>query len=217
MFVIFLGPPGAGKGTQAHKVAEELGILHVATGDILREDVKQGSDLGLQAKSFMDRGELVPDDLVIAMIMERISRPDAVSSAVFDGFPRNISQAEALESRLADRGASVSAAVYLKVSEAALVSRLAGRWLCKECGANYHEVNHPPAQVGRCDMCGGTLYQRSDDAPETVHRRLQVFLEQTEPALEYYRQRGLLAEVPGEGPIAEVTERIIRAVSGPGL
>lgn len=217
MFIVFLGPPGAGKGTQAHKVAEKLGILHVATGDILREDVKQGSELGLKAKSFMDRGDLVPDDLVIAMIIERISRPDAARGALFDGFPRNIRQAEALEASLVECCQSVARAIYLKVQEAALISRLAGRWLCRECGASYHEVTHPPTQVGRCDRCGGTLYQRSDDAPETVHRRFQVFLEQTEPVLGYYRQRGLLAEVSGEGPIEDVTQRIMRAVSGPGL
>lgn len=217
MFIVFLGPPGAGKGTQARKVAEKLGIIHVATGDILREDVNQGSALGLQARTFMERGELVPDNLVIAMIMERISRPDAAKGALFDGFPRTIRQAEALEASLEERGRSVTRAVYLKVGEAALISRLAGRWLCRECGASYHEATHPPTQAGRCDRCGGTLYQRSDDAPGTVRRRFQVFLEQTGPVLEFYRQRGLLAEVAGEGPIEEVTQRIMRAVSGPGL
>lgn len=214
MFVVFLGPPGAGKGTQARRVAEELGVLHVATGDILREDVKQGSELGLQAKSFMDQGDLVPDDLVIAMIVERISRPDAAKGALFDGFPRNIRQAEALDDSLVECCQSVARAIYLKVQEAALISRLAGRWLCKLCGASYHSVTHPPEQPGICDRCGGELIQRSDDATETVHRRFQVFLEQTGPVLEFYRERGLLAEVPAEGPIEEVTERIMRAVAG---
>ena len=212
MFVVFLGPPGAGKGTQAGLVAEKMGLLHLATGDILREAVRQETELGKQAKGYMDRGELVPDSLVVDLVVDRLSRPDASGGAVLDGFPRNTAQAEALDRALARRNDKVNVAVYLKVSEAALVKRLSGRWECGVCRTPYHEESKPPRKPGVCDVCGGTLVQRADDRPETVRKRLEVYFDQTAPLLEYYRRRGVLAEVDGEQPIPEVTRRVMESV-----
>ena len=212
MYIVFLGAPGAGKGTQATALAEKLGLVHIATGDVLRDAVRRGTELGKKAKSYMDRGELVPDALVVGLVVDRLSQPDAAKGAVLDGFPRNVSQAKALDEALEARGAAVKLAIYLNVPEAALVSRLAGRWECASCRAPYHEVTNPPKKPGVCDQCSGTLTQREDDRPETVKRRLQVYFEQTAPLLDYYKQRGLLAEVDGDKPIAEVTEQILAVV-----
>lgn len=214
MYVVFLGAPGAGKGTQAALLAEKLGLVHVATGDVLREAVRQETDLGRKAKGYMERGELVPDSLVVDLVVDRLSQPDSAAGAILDGFPRNITQAEALDEALERRGAKVDVVIYLKVSEPALVRRLAGRWECGVCRTPYHEETKPPAQPGVCDLCGGTLIQRPDDRPETVRRRLQVYFEQTAPLLEYYRQRGVLVEVDGEQPIPEVTRQVVEAVVG---
>ncbi len=213
MYVVFLGPPGAGKGTQAGTVAEQLGIVHIATGDVLREAVRRGSDLGKQAKGYMERGELVPDPLVVELVVARLSEPDAAGGAVLDGFPRNIVQAEALDRALAERGAKVNVAIYLGVSERALIRRLASRWECGVCRAPYHEESKPPKTPGVCDLCGGVLIQRADDRPETVRKRLQVYFEQTAPLLEYYRRRGVLAEVDGERSIPEVTRQVMETVA----
>lgn len=213
MYVVFLGAPGAGKGTQAGLVAERLGLGHLATGDILREAVRRETALGKQAKGYMEGGELVPDSLVVEMVVDRLSEPDVSGGAVLDGFPRNIAQAEALDEALAQRGAKVDLAVYLKVPEAALISRLAGRWECGVCRTPYHEVTKPPKTPGVCDLCGGALVQRADDKPETVRKRLRVYFEQTAPLLDYYRQRGVLADVDGEQPIPEVTRQVLEAIS----
>jgi adenylate kinase len=216
MYVVFLGVPGAGKGTQAQVVAERLGLVHVATGDILREAVRVGSELGLQARSYMDRGELVPDSVVVAMVVERLAAPDTAAGAILDGFPRNIAQARALDEGLQAGGKGVDAAVFLNVPEAAVVRRLSGRRECSSCRAPYHVQTNPPAVEGVCDRCGGRLVQRPDDAPETVQRRLAVYLEQTAPLLDYYRARGLLFEVNGERPISEVTADILGVLAGQG-
>ncbi len=213
MYVVFLGAPGAGKGTQAVLAAERLGLVHMATGDVLREAVRQQSELGKQAKGYMERGELVPDSVVLDLVVDRLSQPDAAAGAVLDGFPRNIVQAEALDRALAQRGARVDAAVYLRVPEAALIKRLAGRWECGVCRTPYHEETKPSKTPGVCDLCGGVLIQRADDRPETVRKRLQVYFEQTAPLLEYYRQRGVLAEVDGDRPIPEVTWQVLEVVA----
>ena len=216
MYVVFLGVPGAGKGTQAQSVAERLGLAHLATGDLLREAVRVGSDLGRQAKVIMDKGELVPDGVVVAMVVERLSAPDAAAGAILDGFPRNLAQAKALDEGLETLGKRVDAVVFLSVAPASVVARLSGRRECSNCRTPYHVETNPPKADGVCDRCGGTLVQRPDDVPETVQRRLAVYLEQTAPLLDYYRARGLLFEVNGEQPISDVTAQILRVLAGQG-
>lgn len=212
MYLVFLGAPGAGKGTQATVLAERLGLMHIATGDVLRDAVRRGTELGKQAKGYMDRGELVPDTLVVDVVVDRLSQEDAAKGAVLDGFPRNVPQAKALDEALKIRGAAVDLAIYLNVPEAALVSRLAGRWECAACRTPYHEITNPSRKSGECDQCGGALTQRADDRPETVRRRLQVYFEQTAPLLDYYRERGILAEVDGDKPISQVNEQVMAVV-----
>ena len=214
--MVFLGVPGAGKGTQAQSVAERLGLAHLATGDLLREAVRVGSDLGRQAKVIMDKGELVPDGVVVAMVVERLSAPDAAAGAILDGFPRNLAQAKALDEGLETLGKRVDAVVFLSVAPASVVARLSGRRECSNCRTPYHVETNPPKADGVCDRCGGTLVQRPDDVPETVQRRLAVYLEQTAPLLDYYRARGLLFEVNGEQPISDVTAQILRVLAGQG-
>ncbi len=213
MYVVFLGAPGAGKGTQAGVLAEKMGVLHLATGDVLRAAVKEETSLGLEAKGYMERGELVPDSLVVNLVVDRLAQPDAAKGAVLDGFPRNLSQARALDQALRGLGAKVDLVLYLKVPEEALVARLAGRWECGTCRTPYHEQTKPPKVDGVCDQCGGVLTQRPDDVPATVRRRLQVYFEQTAPLLDYYRQQGVLREVDGERSIPEVTAQIESAVA----
>jgi adenylate kinase len=208
-YVILLGPPGAGKGTQADLLEEKLGLPHVASGDLFREHLKNNTELGRQARAYMERGDLVPDDVTIAMVLERLSRPDCRVGAVLDGFPRTVEQAEALDMALAADGKGVSEVIDLQVSEQVLMERLTGRWICRQCQANYHLVFNPPKTPGRCDVCEGELYQRTDDKPETVARRLQVYFEQTYPLVDYYRQRDLLLKVDGEGTVEEVHRRIL--------
>lgn len=212
MYVVFLGAPGAGKGTQASVLAEKLGLAHISTGDVLRDAVRRETELGKQAKGYMERGELVPDALVVDLVVDRLSQEDAARGAVLDGFPRNVPQARALDDALKARGAAVDIAVYLRVPEPVLIARLAGRWECSICRAPYHELTNPPRRAGVCDQCGGPLTQRADDRPETVKRRLQVYFEQTAPLLDYYRERGVLAEVDGERPIPEVAEQVLAVV-----
>ncbi len=216
MYVVFLGAPGAGKGTQATAVAERHGLAHVSTGDLLRDAVRQGTELGMRAKGYMDRGELVPDDLVVEMVMERLSKRDAGRGAALDGFPRNLRQAEVLDEALRQQGKGVDVVVYLKVPQRVLMARLTGRWECGQCRTPYHEVSNPPRVAGVCDVCGGVLVQRADDRPETVEKRLRVYMEQTEPLLEYYRNRRVLVEVDGERPIPDVTGQIETALGTKG-
>jgi adenylate kinase len=213
--IAFLGPPGAGKGTQARDLAGEWSALHLATGDMLREAVAAGSPLGREAKGYMDKGALVPDDVIIRMMGERLGKSDAGGSFILDGFPRTIAQAEALNRLLKDLGQSLDAVVYFDVPEAELLRRLTGRRLCRQCQTAYHTVSAPPKQAGVCDRCGGELYQRDDDSEATVQNRLSVYARQTAPLLDYYRGRGVLASVKGDGAMPAIGAAIRRAVTEP--
>ncbi len=212
MYIILLGAPGAGKGTQAARVAEELRLTHIASGDMFREALEQGTELAMQAKSYMDKGMLVPDDITVRMVLERISASDCENGVVFDGFPRNLTQAEALDKALAEQSKTIDKVVYIKVSDEELLGRLSGRWICRRCQTPYHAINSPPKVEGKCDQCGGELYQRSDDTNETVRERLRVYFAETAPLIDYYAQSGKLLEVDGEGSVDEVEERILMSI-----
>ena len=211
MYLILLGPPGTGKGTQAKRIAERLGLLHIATGDMFREAVQQDSELGRLAKSYMDRGELVPDEVTIAMLEERIDQPDAREGAIFDGYPRTLGQARALDEALRRRGKAVDIALHVTASDAVIVQRLSGRWLCDGCGEIYHEQHRPPKQEGRCDGCDGQLKQREDDKPDVVRERLRR-QRPSEELLAHYRDRDDLVDIDGEGDIDAVTRDLLAAI-----
>jgi adenylate kinase len=210
--VILLGPPGAGKGTQAQIVAQELKLAHVSSGDLFRENLKAQTELGQLAKKYMDQGELVPDDVTIAMVKDRLEREDAAQGALLDGFPRTPPQAEALKNMLAEMNARVDIVPYISVPAEVLVERLGGRWTCRAAGHVYHEKYNPPEQSGVCDIDGSELYQRDDDKAETVQNRIRVYMEQTSPLIEYYRQAGLLIEIDGTQAIEQVSEDLLAAV-----
>ncbi len=210
--VIFIGAPGAGKGTQAIHLAREWGVPHIATGDMLREAVAAKTPLGLEARRHMDSGGLVRDDVVIGLVGERLGRPDAKAGCVLDGFPRTVAQAEALDTLFASTGIALDRVVFFDVSRPELLRRLTGRRVCRACGRTFHLVSAPPAATGTCDGCGGELSQRPDDSEATVATRLDVYQTQTAPLLAYYRGRGLLAEVAGEGPVDRVADAIRGAV-----
>ncbi|MCL0053155.1 adenylate kinase [Dehalococcoidales bacterium] len=212
MYIIFLGAPGVGKGTQAAITARELSLVHIASGDLFRQALEQGSELGLQVKSYLEEGKLVPDEITIGMVLERLSAQDCKSGAVLDGFPRNLDQAEALDKALAQQGKTIDKVVYIKVSEEELLRRLGGRRICRDCQAPYHIISSPPRVWGKCDKCGGELYQRPDDTPEAIKKRLEVYLAQTAPLIDYYTQAGKLLEIDGEGSIDEVGRKIIKAL-----
>jgi len=212
MYIILLGAPGAGKGTQAIYVAGKLNLVHIATGDLFRQAIEQGTELGIQAKAYMEKGILGPDEITIRMVFERMSNPDCESGVVFDGFPRNLKQARALDEALAKQAKAIDIVVYIKVSEEELLKRLSGRWICRDCQTPYHAVNSPPKVWGRCNQCGAELYQRPDDADETVKKRLRVYFTETAPLIDYYTRLGKLMEVDGEGSIDEVGKRIIAAL-----
>ena len=211
MRVIFLGLPGAGKGTQARRAATRWGVVQIATGAMLREAVAAGTELGRQAKRYMDAGDLVPDDVIIGLVGETLGRPDARKGFVLDGFPRTLAQAEALDRLLAERGLALDRVVLFRISEAELVERITGRRVCRACGRNYHAKFSPPQNAGVCDGCGGQLYQRNDDEEATVRRRLGVYERDTRPLVDYYRGQGLLEEISGEGPVDQVFEAVVRA------
>jgi adenylate kinase len=214
LYLVLLGGPGAGKGTQAELLSKALSIPQISTGDLFRENLKNETELGLLAKGYMDRGELVPDNVTVGMVRERLSRPDCARGAILDGFPRTVAQAGALESLLADLGARLSAVPYIKVPEDVLLARLAGRWTCQVCGAMYHEIFSPPQKAGICDRCGGKLYQRPDDTPETQKHRIRVYFEQTAPLIDYYRQKRLLVEVDGRRGIEEIQAELLSIIGG---
>jgi adenylate kinase len=213
MFIVLLGPPGAGKGTQAQLISSKLALPHISSGDLFRENLKAETELGKLARSYIDRGELVPDDVTIAMIEDRVKRPDCRAGALLDGFPRTPAQAEALDALLASGGNKVDIVPYINVPEAILVERLSGRWTCRAQGHVFHEKYNPPAQTGRCDIDGSELYQRVDDKAETVINRIRVYFEQTMPLIEYYRTKGVLVEVDGSQPIEAVSTALMSALS----
>lgn len=213
MYIILLGAPGAGKGTQAATLAEKLGAAHIATGDLFRQALEQGTELGMQAKSYMEKGMLVPDEITAQMVLDRISAPDCEAGIILDGFPRNLEQAEALDKALAGQERAIDKVVYIKVPEEELLKRLSGRWVCRNCQAPYHAVDSPPKVAGKCDRCGGELYQRADDNAETIKNRLEVYSAQTAPLIDYYARAGKLLEVNGEGSVAEVSQRVVAALN----
>ena len=210
--VVLLGAPGAGKGTQAQILSEKLGLAHVATGDLFRAAVRDQTPLGVTAKGFMDRGELVPDAVTIEMLLERLAKPDAEAGILLDGFPRNTAQAEVLDKALGDKGGRVNVAPLIEVPEPELVSRLGGRWICRAQGHPYHLQGKPPKQAGICDVDGSELYQRDDDKPETVQARLRQQLGALEQVVGYYRDHGVLAAVDGTTGIENVSKDMLAAI-----
>jgi adenylate kinase len=208
VYIILLGAPGAGKGTQAVMLAEKLKLAQVASGDLFRQALQKETGLGKKAKSFMEKGQLVPDEITIRMVLERLAAPDTEKGAILDGFPRNIKQAGALDKALAKQGKAIDKAIYIKVPEVELLKRLSGRWICRQCQAPYHEVDSPPKTKGKCDRCGSELYQRADDNAATVKKRLEVYFAETAPLIDYYKKTGKLLEINGGGSAAEVNRRI---------
>jgi adenylate kinase len=212
LYIILFGAPGVGKGTQAVILAEKTGLVHITTGELFREAIRQETDLGKQAKVYYDRGQLVPDHLTIAMLLERLSQGDCAGGCILDGFPRTLEQAAALDDALGREGKVIDKVVYIQAPEDELLSRLSGRWSCRQCGSVYHERFQPPREAGRCDQCGGELYQREDDKPETARRRLEVYAQQTAPLIDYYRERGKLLEIDGNKSVDDVAEDLLAAV-----
>lgn len=211
-YIVLLGPPGAGKGTQATAIAEAYGLAHISSGDLFRENLKAQTELGKLAQGYINRGELVPDDVTIAMVRDRLSRPDCEKGALLDGFPRTPAQAQALGEMLAKSGGQVSCVPYISVPAPMLIERLGGRWTCRAQGHVYHEKFNPPQKDGICDLDGSELYQRDDDKPATVENRIRVYMEQTAPLIEYYREQGKLVEVDGSQPIETVTSQLLAAI-----
>ncbi len=214
MRLILLGPPGAGKGTQAKMLMEKYQIPQISTGDILRQAVKEKTPLGEEARVYMDRGALVPDQVIIGIIRERLQKPDCKRGYILDGFPRTVVQAEALRETLAGMDSSLDYVLSIEVMEEELIQRLSGRRTCKSCGEVYHIIYGPPKRDGVCDKCGGELYQRDDDKEETIKRRLRVYQAETSPLIDYYKGRGLLREIAGKGEIGEIFERICQVLEG---
>ena len=210
--MILLGPPGAGKGTQAARLGSKLGVTRVSSGDLFRQHQREGTELGRLAGTYMERGVLVPDEVTIKMVMEWINAPEQANGFVLDGFPRTLAQAQALGRDLEEAG-GIDKVLYIKVSMDELTRRLSGRLICRQCQTLYHQHSSPPTHPDECDRCGGELYQREDDKPEAVKKRFQVYAEETEPLVQYYRQAGKLTEIDGQGSIAEVGQALVAAVS----
>lgn len=214
MNILFMGPPGAGKGTQAEKIVNEFGIPHISTGDAFRLAIKQGTPIGVKAKEYMDQGLLVPDDVTIGIVEERLQQSDCEKGFLLDGFPRTLSQAEALDDILSRMNTSLDHVMNLKVDREKLMARLTGRRICKNCGATYHVIFNPPKQEGICDKCGGELYQRSDDNEESVGNRLDEYINKTAPLLTFYEQKGLLRQIDGDQEIGAVSAEIASILRG---
>ena len=212
IFIVLLGPPGVGKGTQAKILAETTKLAHISSGDLFRENIKNQTDLGKLAKSYMDKGELVPDDVTISMIRDRLKRTNCEVGAILDGFPRTPTQADALEKMLVEFEGQVNAVPYITAAEDILVESISGRWSCRAQGHIYHQKFSPPNQEGICDVDGSELYQRDDDKVETVTKRIRVYLEQTIPLVEYYRKRGKLLEINGTQAVEQVTQKLLAAL-----
>jgi adenylate kinase len=208
MNLVLMGLPGAGKGTQAEKIVEKYGIPHISTGDMFRAAIKESTELGLQAKSFMDSGNLVPDEVTIGIVRERLSKEDCAEGFLLDGFPRTVAQAEALEDILSDLHKNINFVINIDVDQEFLMERLTGRRICKSCGSTYHLVFNPPAKDGVCDRCGGELYQRADDNAETVQNRLEVNQKQTKPLLDFYEGKGYLRNINGQQDIRKVFDEL---------
>ncbi|MFZ5810275.1 MAG: adenylate kinase [Chloroflexota bacterium] len=211
-FLVLLGPPGAGKGTQAQLIAEHYQIPHVSSGDIFRENLKKQTELGKLADGYLKCGQLVPDEITVRMIQDRVVQPDCAGGALLDGFPRTSAQAMALDEILAKMGAKIESVLYIAVPQEVLVERLSGRWTCRAAGHVYHEKFNPPKQAGVCDLDGSELYQREDDKAETVRQRIQVYQTQTQPLIDYYRNQGVLVEIDGTQSIEDVSRQILVAI-----
>ena len=212
MYVIMLGAPGAGKGTQADILSQEINLPHIASGDLFRQALEEKTKIGLLAKSYMDKGELVPNEVAIKMIIERINQPDCTSGCLLDGFPRTLHQAEVLDSAFGEQGKAIDKAIYIEVPNEELVKRISGRRLCRVCQKPYHVISSPPKTPGKCDKCGGELYQRSDDREDTVKERISVFFAQATPILDYYENQNKLIKINGNLGIQEVARAIISAL-----
>ena len=213
MRIVLLGPPGAGKGTQAKTISETLAVIHVASGDLLRENQNRGTELREMAMGYMQKGLLVPDDVIIGMIQDRISNPDATNGYVLDGFPRTLEQASSLDAALSSQNQHIDKVLNIKVSDSELIVRLSGRWICRDCQRPYHETNSKPKKQGMCDECNGELYQREDDTSDAVSKRIQVYSNQTAPLIEYYKERGNLVEINGEQSIEDVRKDLLETIS----
>jgi len=211
-YLVLFGPPGVGKGTQAELLKDELQIAHVATGDLFRDNLKRETELGQLAKSYMDRGALVPDEVTIGMVRERLKEADTQNGVLFDGFPRTVAQAEALDKLLGERGGRIEKVLFIHAPAEVLLDRLGNRWTCKKCGAVYNLNSKPPKVAGVCDACGGELYQRPDDNLETQKKRIEVYAAQTAPLIEYFDLRGMLARIDGQQPIEKVTADVKAAI-----
>ncbi len=213
MNLILLGAPGAGKGTQAVALVKAKGLTHVASGDLFRDNLSRNTELGQTAKTYMDKGELVPDDVTVKMVLERIARPDCANGFLLDGFPRTIPQAEALDKALMAENKAIDKAVSVAVPNEELIKRLSGRWICRDCQAPFHMVDAPPKESGKCDHCGGELYQRDDDNEVTVSNRLNVYMNQTAPLIDYYRKQDKLLEVNGNQSVDAVSKEMLSALA----
>jgi adenylate kinase len=212
MLSVLLGAPGSGKGTQAGIISDRLGIAHIASGNLFREAANKGDEIGRQLKHYMERGLLVPDEITIRMTLERIASADCAEGLILDGFPRTLDQAKALDVALKEKGEAIDKVLYIKVATDELTRRLSGRSICRGCQTPYHDVSSPPKVAGKCDLCGGELYQRPDDSPQTVRKRIEVYATETAPLIDYYRKASKLVEIEGEGEIEEIVERLIDAL-----